>query len=147
MSKSLREFSKEVLGLLPYILRVSLRKQAGLMKEVGMTIPQMVTLHVLGMSGRMKMKDIAAELNISLPAASGIIDRMSRQKMLKRIQDEKDRRVINIELTDKGKKMLNQTVESRRSAIEQMFAKLTAEERETYLKILKRVKQAISEDE
>ena len=59
------------------------------------------------------------------------------------LRDKKDRRVIHIRLTLKGKKILRRLKLTRKKAIQAAFRKLTNKERRTYLTILRKVLAAL----
>jgi len=136
-------FSKEVAALMPLILRGMVKKEGDFIHKGGLTIAQMLALHLLDEKGLLKMKEIASELNISLPAATGLIDRLHKIGMIKREYDESDRRIIRIKLTPKGKKSLDTVSDSKRRVTENIFSKLTEKERQDYLAILRKVKDVI----
>ena len=87
----------------------------------------------------MKMNDIAKILKVSLPAATGLINRMVKSKMVQRTDDPNDRRVIYIEIVSAGKNSLERVRRQRREAVAKLFATLTEKERKTYLALLKKL--------
>jgi DNA-binding MarR family transcriptional regulator len=119
------------------------KKQTDALGRGKITVPQYLSLDLLKSHGFLKMKDIAKELNISLPAATGLVDRLYRMGMVKRTYDERDRRLIIITLTSKGKQTLEQIRSQRQKAIQQVFGKLTEKERLTYLRIVRKLKKIL----
>ena len=91
------------------------------------------------------MKDISEYFHISLPAATAMVNRIFRLGLIKRITDTKDRRVIKISLTLKGKKILNIVIKTKRKSIEDIFSQLSVKERGNYLKILHKIKDILYE--
>ena len=140
---SLIEFSKEVSQIIPYIVRSVMKKQGDVWGLDKITMPQYLLLELIEQHGLLKMKEIAQELSISLPAASGLVNRLFSLQMVKRIYDKKDRRVIYIELTKKGKKVTCGVRRHRKKALQDTFAKLTSKERWQYLSILRRIKDSL----
>ena len=141
--QSIASFSGEITNILPYIIRGVLKKQTDALKRGEITMPQYLALDLLSTDKLLKMKDIACELNISLPAATGLIDRLARMKMVKRIYDENDRRVIHIKNTLKGKNTAKEIHSQRQQTIAEIFGKLTEQERKNYLQILKKPKKLL----
>ena len=139
----IKKFSQEVSSILPQIIRGVMRRQGDVWGLGQITMPQYLALELIDDQHTLKMKDIASELNVTLPAVTGLIDRLFCSGMVKRLNDEKDRRVIHILLTAKGKGVLMKVCRSRRKALEQTFGKLTARERSQYLDILKKVKKIL----
>ncbi len=143
MKKNMSDFSYEVLNLMPHLLRGMVRKHKDDLTEGLLTLPQFLALDLIDREEGMKMKDIAQQLNISLPAATGMMDRLYHYGMIKREADTNDRRIVKIVLTDKGRKTLNNTRDARRKAIEDVFGKLSQKEREEYLNILRKIKKIL----
>ncbi|MCF7898187.1 MAG: MarR family transcriptional regulator, partial [Candidatus Omnitrophica bacterium] len=111
------------------------------------TLPQYLVLDLVYRKNALKMKDIAFGLKVSLPAASGLVDRLARLKMIRRIPDNQDRRVILIDLTKSGKKTVEDVSKKRKEVIEKIFSPLTSRERQNYLNILNKIKKKFDEKE
>ncbi len=150
MSKksSISYFAEELSKTISDIHRhfqATLKSQADPFLKGKITFPQYIALEFLGEAGAMKMKNIAKTLRITLPAATGLIDRLVSLKMVKRVLDENDRRVIFIIITPLGLKVVEKVRGARKNVIEKMFSILTDSERDTYLKIITKVRNAIHE--
>ncbi len=137
--KDLAKFSEEVFRLMPLIIKGVHKRERDMLGVGQISVPQFLLMSFLHSKNLMKMKDIAKELNVTMPAATGIVDRMVSMEMLKRMYDEKDRRAIYIALTDKGEKTLGEIRSRRRKAIESVFGKLTEKERNAYVSVLQKV--------
>ncbi len=142
-AKTLNEFAEEVMDLMPHIIRNILKTQSDALKKGIITIPQYLALDLLHNQKPLKMKEIAKELNISLPATTGLIGRLYTIKMVERIYDINDRRVIYIKITPKGINIVKEIRAQRQHAIEGIFCKLTTEERLSYLNVLKKMKTVL----
>jgi DNA-binding MarR family transcriptional regulator len=64
-------------------------------------------------SGRRSAGELAANVELSSAAMTNRLDRMEKAGFVKRIPDEHDRRSVQIELTDKGRKLYERTVEAQ----------------------------------
>ena len=147
MSKKtqISKFSEELAQAITYIQRLAssmLKRRADALIQGKITFPQYVALEVLNADKPLKMKSIAKALRISLPAATGLINRLVTMKMARRIHDEGDRRVVLVTLTTGGKKITEQTRAARKKIIAEIFGVLTEGERQTYLGILQKIKKA-----
>jgi len=139
------KFSEELAQAITYIQRLAssmLKRRADALIQGKITFPQYVALEVLDSPKPLKMKSIAKALRISLPAVTGLVSRLVAMKMVKRVYDRSDRRVIFIVLTVKGKKIIEQTRTARKKIIAEIFNVLTESERRTYLGILQKIKRA-----
>lgn len=140
MSKNdLKDFSQEVAQLLPAIQRAVVKEQGDLFGFGKLTVPQYISLELVSLRSRLIMKDIARELKVTLPAASGLVKRLVALGYVKRLYDTEDRRIIHVILTPKGRKTVDQARSRRTDVIEDIFAKLSKEERRQYLGILKKL--------
>jgi len=71
--------------------------------KLDLTMPQLKVLMLLNHSESVTIGQLAEDLSISLPSMTGIIDRLAQQNLVKRVQSDKDRRVVLIKLTDKSR--------------------------------------------
>ncbi len=67
---------------------------------------QILTLVAIEEKGICTLTQLRKETRVSAPTISGIIDRLVKSGFIKRSSDPKDRRVKNVVLTKKGKKLL-----------------------------------------
>ena len=140
-TQSIRAFSRELMQVFPQVIRGM--KVTDALGRGAITLPQFLSLDLLYSQGFLKMKDIAHALDISLPAATGLISRLVRMGMVERVYDTKDRRVIYVNLTSKGKKMVAQVKSQRQKKIEHVFGKLSEKERSVYLQIIRKVRNIL----
>lgn len=89
--------------------------------------------------GRNTMGDIADELNITLPSATSLVERLVKGGYVERVQDPQDKRVVKIVLTEKGKTILKKGLEDKIEKTRFMLSKLTEEERLTMLSLLEKI--------
>lgn len=144
----IQQFAQELTESISYIQRMArtlLKQRSDVLIQGKVTMPQYLSLELLSNKGCLKMKDIAKALNISLPAATGLVNRLVKMKLVKRAYDKSDRRVIFIELTGEGKNTTERTKLARRGVIEEMFGAISEEERESYLRIIRKVKKSLHE--
>ena len=81
-----------------------------LVKSVGREITgnQFVVLKIIDMKERRTVSEVAEQLYISLSAVTTQIDRLCRLGLVIRSRSEEDRRVVWLQLTDKGREMVQQ---------------------------------------
>ena len=145
MHNSLREFGREIAHLMPKFIREVLKRQAKALAQEDITISQMIILSLLKEKKAIMMSEIAKTLSVTTAAATGLVDRMVKSKLVKRSPCKKDRRVINIELTPKGEKAIDAIAERRYRMTMDMFKKLEPIERKRYLEILKKLYRVLRE--
>jgi len=72
--------------------------------------------------------DIAAFLDVSNAAASKTVDRLVRRDLLRRTEDETDRRATHLSLTPAGRRLLAAYEAARRRKLEVIFAQVPRDE-------------------
>ena len=92
--------------------------------ETDLSINETKLLYLFGERASFKMSELAHELAIPLPTSTHIVDRLVKEGMLRRSFDEKDRRVVLVELTEKGSGLLKKCMEEHRTKIHGMLSLL-----------------------
>ncbi|MDP1853902.1 MAG: MarR family transcriptional regulator [Candidatus Omnitrophota bacterium] len=139
----LSKFADELNNILPNLLKEFHRRQPNELYKGEITLQQYITLNFLSCQNDATMGAIAKCLCVSLPAATGVVDRLIRDGYSIRRGDPKDRRIIRVKITPKGKKIVKKISRQRKNMIIKAFGKISAEEREQYLNILKKVGDAL----
>lgn len=78
-----------------------------LANRVGLTGPQLVCLRHLAQHGSMTPSRLAREIHLSQATITGIVDRLVVGGWVERRRGEGDRRLVSIELTERGHQMLS----------------------------------------
>ena len=90
-----------------------------------LSILQIRALHFIECSDKkVSMTDIAEYFSIELPSATSLLNKLYNQKLVERLTDPNDRRLVIIELTKEGKKILDLAMKERRKKIEVLFYNL-----------------------
>jgi DNA-binding MarR family transcriptional regulator len=92
------------------------------------------------------MSELSKNAHLPLPNMSAIVDRFEKSGIAERRRDTRDRRVVRVHLTEKGKKMLYAFIENRTAELERTLGKLSEKDRqqlfeslETALRILQKI--------
>jgi len=101
-----------------------------LWEDLELTRAQLRTLTLLA-EGPDRMTSIAARLGISLPAATGLIDRLVAKGLVERERDPEDRRAVICAVAPEGWKALDRFSEVGRDEFEEVVRWLTPDELET----------------
>ncbi|MDD5639467.1 MAG: MarR family transcriptional regulator [Candidatus Pacebacteria bacterium] len=117
-----------------------IKKKMTLRDEIyNLTIGQMEILHFIKDKKQVPMKEVADFLEITPPSATSLINNLVISDILERKFDKIDRRVILLNITEKGKKIFEKAKKERAEAFEKIISILTEEERNHLLKILKKI--------
>ncbi len=66
---------------------------------------EMEIIQLIEIEGRKKMKEIGNYFNVKLSTLTSIIDKIEKQRLVKRVNSSNDRRVVYLEVTKKGQKL------------------------------------------
>ncbi|WP_421903598.1 MarR family winged helix-turn-helix transcriptional regulator [Maridesulfovibrio sp.] len=111
-------------------------------REKGLTLPQMHTLEVLGIHKDMRMKELAQCMGITTGTLTVLVDRLEDKGFVCRKPHQTDRRSILVELTETGQKMYEEHDRLHLRLIEELTADFSAEERDLLLSFIKKMNGA-----
>ena len=66
---------------------------------------EMEIIQYIATDGKKKMKEIGEHFNTKLSTLTSIVDKIERQKLVKRVNSHEDRRVVFLDVTKKGQKL------------------------------------------
>lgn len=70
------------------------------------TLPQVITLREIALHGPISFSQLTKLIFLNNSTLTGIVDRLEKHELVKRVRMSKDRRQIHLEITDKGKETL-----------------------------------------
>jgi DNA-binding MarR family transcriptional regulator len=68
----------------------------------GLSLPLMHTVQILGVFGKMRMKDLASRIGVTTGTLTITVDKLEEKGLVKRVPNPNDRRSFVIILTDEG---------------------------------------------
>ena len=83
------------------------------MSEANVTLQQVLLLTRLGHEGPCSASDLANSLNLSPPAISQAIDRLTNAELVSRIEDPVDRRKKQLATTERANRLLDRLATAR----------------------------------
>ena len=100
-----------------------------LLSELDIGLTDMKLMHHLSHSPtEPTVKELAEGMRLSLPGASRAADALLRRGWVERREDEQDRRMKRLRITDDGRDVLRRVEEARLAGLESLIATLPAED-------------------
>lgn len=96
-------------------------------------------LGILKEQGDITQRELTERLGIKPGSASELLAKLENAGMILRSQNDEDRRMVNISLTEAGRERAKKVDGLREKKQEEMFACMTAEEKETLLGLLEKL--------
>jgi len=97
-----------IVETLIYLYTESRRLTKAKAREFGLTGPQLTVIKLLDQLGDLSLSSLSSRIQARNSTVTGIIDRMEREGWVRRERSTKDRRIVLIRLTDKGKTLAGQ---------------------------------------
>ena len=88
------------------------------------------------MRGPMRMSDIASGLNVTLPTATSLVDRLAEKDFITRETQADDRRVVLCKLSEKGQKAIASIWESAAIRCRILLKSMDEEKLESFVDVL-----------
>ncbi|MDP3142887.1 MAG: MarR family transcriptional regulator [Candidatus Omnitrophota bacterium] len=140
---SLLEFADKMNEVMPTVMKEFARRQVDELYKGKITLPQFLILEYLHHKGESRMTDLANFMHVTTAAMTGIGDRLVRSGYLVRAYDSEDRRIIRVRLTAKGTELVKKVAQQRRQMVLKIFGKISASDRQDYLRILVQIKDIL----
>jgi DNA-binding MarR family transcriptional regulator len=120
------------------------RQMDGNLKKVGLTISQYALLAYLQEKGKSSMRPVSLELGITMGAGTNLANKLIRSGLATRDRDKVDRRVVWIEITDKGREALKRAEAVAADYLAFCMADLDAAKRKALVDALSKVAAKIA---
>jgi len=122
--------ARDLLAVMLYIQRNSGHDFYVLVEELDLTLTQLKALHILDLgTDEASVKELGEALGLSLPAASRTVDGLLRRGYLERREDDHDRRIKRLSLTDEGRRAVERLNRARLAGLEGFASTLSESER------------------
>jgi MarR family 2-MHQ and catechol resistance regulon transcriptional repressor len=144
MTKS-TQFDQSIRAWMDVFMHRSMRGWGQFAKSTGLGMPQFSILMQLHHKGSCGVSDISERFDITNAAASQLVDKLVQNGLIKRDEDPTDRRAKLLNLSEKGKKLIQQGMEQRYRWVDELAGRLTAEERAQVSEALNIMTQAAKE--
>jgi DNA-binding MarR family transcriptional regulator len=113
--------------------------------ELDLTYAQSQVLFYVGDHPECHMGDVAKAFGVTLPAVTHIVDRLEQKHFVMRGDHPADRRVYILELTRQGKALVQELRTMQQRGVEQVLARMSADDRGKVIKGLEALVDAATE--
>lgn len=100
------------------------KKGREILNDVEITPPQFEALQHLIYEERLTIGELSSRMYLACSTVTDLLDRMERNELVRRVKDETDRRIVRVEVLQKGHDLLAQVMDNRRSYIESVLDEL-----------------------
>ena len=125
-----------ILGLMGIVSHRAMNTAKGMYQEFDLNRSQASVLFMLHQRDSMSQKELAAQLNITAPSITSMIQKMERDGYLTRHPDPKDQRVMRLSLTEKGKSCIQAVKDVADRMEEILFQGMSLEEKLLFRRLM-----------
>jgi DNA-binding MarR family transcriptional regulator len=118
-----------------------------LLREYGLSGPQIVVLKSISVSGQCPTSAVARNVHLSHATVTAIVDRLVQKGFVNRVPNEQDRREVHLQITDEGKTTVDRSPPLLHEKFIREFTALDIWEQNHILASLQRVAQMIGAPE
>lgn len=109
-----------------YIIR---RKGREILLDFNITVPQFSALQILIHNGTLTIGELSQKMALACSTITDLIDRMEKSELVARKRDERDKRVVKVEVLPKGHDILEKVLEKRIEFLSSKLMGLNEEEK------------------
>lgn len=110
---------------LRYISGIIKQQGRKILKNYTITPPQFIALQWLFEHGDMTIGDLSNKMYLAFSTTTDLVDRMENNKLVKRIRDEHDRRVVRIHLLGEGERIIEEVIDKRQQYLNTILEDFT----------------------
>jgi len=107
-----------------------------------LTPAQFGIMECLAHLGPQTMGSLGAKVLVSPGCITGLVDRLQKKGRVRRVRDAKDQRIVRIELTRDGERVVRQAFARHRRVVTQRCAALGAAEQDEMIRLAKKLGKA-----
>ena len=130
---SIEEYVKRVEDCVPKFMRAMRKTVPKQVMETKLTFSQSLALIGLEDHDSIKMTDLSEKTSINLTALTGVVNSLINQNLAIRKRSSKDRRVVLVELSATGRKLVGKIQQHRRESLRYIVESLDKDEREVII--------------
>lgn len=127
----------EIIEALAPLLAQHRQRMAARCHTHGVSLLGFQVLALLEMHAPMPMGHLAEKLDVALPNATGLVNRMEERGLIMRRDDPADRRVVLVELTAAGRRLIGEMESERQERMRRLFRQLDPAQQDRLLQSAK----------
>jgi len=135
----------KIVETIVYLYTESRRLTKEVARASNLTGPQLTVVKMLQHLGDLSLSELSERIRAGNSTVSGIIDRMEREDLVRRVRSKEDRRVVHIKLTEKGRALAASVAIQPMEIFQAAIASLDPEELRTVLRILLKLAGRVDE--
>lgn len=142
-----RKLDKQVFGpyveeleeLVRHVSNIIRKRGRDILADFDLTPPQLNALQYLQSFGNLTIGELGEKMYLACSTATDLIDRMERNDLVERERDPHDRRVVRLRIKEKGYRMLDEVMTSRKRYLSTVLDQVTDDDKRQIVYSLKQL--------
>lgn len=118
-------------------LKVKMERE--ILSEYGLSFTAFSILYNLWIWGSMETRNLAKSAGVTVATVSSIANTLERKKLCQRVVDEKDRRLVHLSLTPKGKEIIEELYPKFNQGEKAIVKGMSEEDQQMVTKLLRKI--------
>jgi len=114
-----------------------------LLSRYGVTLQQWHLLMHMKTREKMRVTDLSEMMLVSKPTASRMLNTLCDKGLARKKTDSKDRRLVYVELTPKGKRVVGEAHIKQREMVSKVLAEMDRDETQAFLHTMEKIADAL----
>lgn len=114
---------------LRYLCTTIKQKGREILTDFSITPPQFEALQYLINHEDITIGELSNKMFLACSTVTDLVDRMEKNQLVKRIRDEKDRRVVRLQVLERGHELINEVLHARRNYLADVLKEVGDKER------------------
>lgn len=131
---------------LRYIASIIKEQGRKILKNYTITPPQFSALQWLLEHGDMTIGDLSNRMFLAFSTTTDLVDRMENSQLVKRVRDEKDRRVIRVHLLPEGIRIIEEVIQKRQEYLQDVLVNYDKQEIQQFSGLLAKLHEEMIRD-
>jgi DNA-binding MarR family transcriptional regulator len=136
---------EDILSLADQLFRQLLPTVPKDLLTLDVTMPQLKIMLILYINGPSRMSDIASGLDVTLPTATSLADRLVEKEFVTRENQVGDRRVVVCRLSEAGQKAIGRIWESSRVRSQELLEEMDTTKLQMFVEVLEDMLKSANE--
>lgn len=104
-----------------------------------LSLSHIITMELLHDRVSCNMSELSKALNLTMGASTAVIDKLTGLGLVSRRHLKKDRRIVEVFLSEKGEHLVNRVIGHRLEMVKKVLSVLTDKDKKAYLDLLKKI--------
>lgn len=133
--------AEEIAEIATQLQRAFLVELSQEVNKGSISIPQFTLLGFLNQSSGLNMSQLADLMRHTTPATTGLVDRLVKDGLVERFSHPRDRRQVLVQITDKGRELVEGMKRGIVQDVTETFDELEPEDQEAWVRIYRAILQ------